>query len=98
MDTELPQTERDALWETIALVRDAAPRLPDDADTDAIIDAILDSGLLFRVAMRAKAEAWDERGRALPQYLGPDGGHFDEDCMGWSDCHCGAFPNPYRDS
>jgi hypothetical protein len=44
-----------------------------------------------------KAGAWDERGKARPSYLGPDDGHYDDDCMGWEDCHCASWPNPYRD-
>lgn len=43
----------------------------------------------------ARREAWDERGKARPQYLGPIDGHYD-DCMGWEDCDCGTYPNPYR--
>ena len=45
----------------------------------------------------AKAEAWDEARAAKPQYLGPDDGHYPDDCMGWEDCHCASYPNPYRD-
>lgn len=43
-----------------------------------------------------KAEAWDERDRATATYDGPDGGH-EYDCMGWEDCYCGHYPNPYRE-
>jgi hypothetical protein len=43
----------------------------------------------------AKAEAWDEARNAKPQFLGPDNGHY-SDCMGWEDCHCESYPNPYR--
>ena len=43
----------------------------------------------------AKADGWDERDRARASYLGPDHGHY-EDCMGWEDCHCATYPNPYR--
>jgi hypothetical protein len=42
-----------------------------------------------------KANAWDEARSAPPQYLGPDNGHYN-DCMGWEDCHCDTYPNPYR--
>lgn len=45
----------------------------------------------------AKADAWDERGKAEPQYLGPDDGHYADDCAGWEDCHCASYPNPYRE-
>ena len=43
----------------------------------------------------AKADGWDERDRAQPQYLGPDHGHY-KGCMGYEDCYCGTYPNPYR--
>ena len=43
----------------------------------------------------AKADGWDERDRARASYLGPDSGHY-EDCMGWEDCNCATYPNPYR--
>lgn len=39
------------------------------------------------------AEGWDERHKARPDY---SQGH-DDDCMGWEDCHCGRYVNPYRD-
>jgi hypothetical protein len=45
---------------------------------------------------KVKAEAWDEARSAPPQYLGPDNGH-SWDCMGWEDCHCDTYPNPYRE-
>ena len=38
------------------------------------------------------AEAWDERHATRPNY---SQGH-DDDCMGWEDCHCGRYLNPYR--
>ena len=38
------------------------------------------------------AEGWDERHKARPDY---SQGH-DDDCMGWEDCHCGRYVNPYR--
>jgi hypothetical protein len=41
---EAPTRER--IWDVISRVRDAAPRLPDDATTDDIIDALVDVGLL----------------------------------------------------
>lgn len=41
---ELPTRQR--VWDVIALVRDAGPRLPNDASTDDIIDALVDAGLL----------------------------------------------------
>lgn len=42
---DLPPT-REQVWNVISRVRDAAPRLPNDASTDAIIDALVDAGLL----------------------------------------------------
>lgn len=39
--------------------------------------------------------AWDERDKARPTYTGPDSGHY-EDCMGYEDCDCAQYPNPYR--
>lgn len=42
-----------------------------------------------------RAEGWDARDKARPQYLGPNDGHY-EDCMGYEDCHCASYPNPYR--
>ena len=39
------------------------------------------------------AEGWDERHKARPDY---SQGH-DDDCMGWEDCRCGRYVNPYRD-
>jgi hypothetical protein len=41
---ELPT--RQQVWDVIASIRDAAPRLPNDASTDEIIDALVDAGLL----------------------------------------------------
>ena len=38
------------------------------------------------------AEAWDERHATRPNY---SQGH-DDDCMGWEDCRCGRYLNPYR--
>jgi hypothetical protein len=40
--------------------------------------------------------AWDERDNVTPQFLGPDSGHYDDECGGWEDCHCESYPNPYR--
>lgn len=44
---------------------------------------------------KIKADVWDERGRTLASYLGPDNGH-EWDCMGYGDCYCATYPNPYR--
>jgi hypothetical protein len=41
-----PLPTREQVCETIAAVRDAAPRLPNDADTEDIIDALVRGGLL----------------------------------------------------
>ena len=38
------------------------------------------------------AEGWDERHKARPDYSQGR----DDDCMGWEDCHCGRYVNPYR--
>ena len=45
---------------------------------------------------KIKADVWDERGRTLASYLGPDNGH-EWDCMGYGDCYCAVYPNPYRE-
>ena len=37
---KLSATDRDLLWNKIAEIRDRYPRLPDDAPTDEILDAI----------------------------------------------------------
>jgi len=45
----LPATRQEILnqaWDVISTVRDAAPRLPNDADTGAIVDALDAAGLL----------------------------------------------------
>ena len=44
---------------------------------------------------KVKADVWDERNHARAQYLGPDNGH-EWDCMGYEDCYCATYPNPYR--
>lgn len=49
-----------------------------------------------KAILSAKAEGWDERSVARPSYLGPNDGHY-EDCVGWPDCYCGTYPNPYRE-
>ena len=38
------------------------------------------------------AEGWEARHKARADY---SQGH-DDDCMGWEDCHCGRYVNPYR--
>ena len=38
------------------------------------------------------AEGWDERHKARPDYSQGR----DDDCMGWEDCHCGRYVNPYH--
>lgn len=53
------------------------------------------SAVLGELARGAAAQAWHERDRARPVYLGPDNGHYPDDCMGWGDCMCGTYPNPY---
>lgn len=54
---ELTELERNELWVVIASVRDAAPRTPEDAATDDIIDAILDSGWMHNVITARLADA-----------------------------------------
>lgn len=41
-----------------------------------------------------QAEAWQAGRSAKGQYLGPDDGHY-PDCMGWNDCRCATYSNPY---
>lgn len=55
-------------------------------------------GRLATMIRRAKADAWDERGRARPAYSGPLDGHYPEVCGGWEDCRCASYPNPYREA
>lgn len=45
-------------WEVIARVRDAYPRVHNDAPTDEIVEALADAGLL------ARTEAWEDNARA----------------------------------
>lgn len=49
---------------------------------------------LARLVRMAKAEGWEARNTARPQYLGPNEGHYDG-CMGWDDCDWGSYSNPY---
>ena len=47
---------------------------------------------------KIKADVWDERNHTRASYLGPDNnnnGH-EWDCMGYGDCYCATYPNPYR--
>lgn len=44
---------------------------------------------------KIKADVWDERGRTLASHLGPNNGH-EWGCMGYGDCYCATYPNPYR--
>jgi len=37
---------RQQVWDVISRIRDGAPRLPNDASTDDIIDGLVDAGLL----------------------------------------------------
>ena len=41
---------------------------------------------------RLLAEGWEARHKARADY---SQGH-DDDCMGWEDCHCGRYVNPYH--
>lgn len=60
------------------------------------VDRLATSPVFVGLLTEQRAIGWDERGTARPVYLGPDGGHYNDDCGGWSDCHCGTFVNPYR--
>jgi hypothetical protein len=53
------------------------------------------AAILEQRMVAERVRVWDERGDARPQYLGPRNGHYDE-CMGWEDCDCASYPNPYR--
>lgn len=46
----------DRAWNVVSTVRDAAPRLPNDADTGAIVDALNVAGLLTATAAPADDE------------------------------------------
>lgn len=41
LHTDAPPVDREALWEAVVKVRDASPRVPNDADTEEIVDAVL---------------------------------------------------------
>ena len=46
---------------------------------------------------KIKADVWDERNHTRASYLGPDNNNGHEwDCMGYGDCYCATYPNPYR--
>jgi hypothetical protein len=59
-------------------------------------DALLANPYFCRWLASVKADVWDERDNATPQFLGPDSGHYDDECGGYEDCHCESYPNPYR--
>jgi len=74
---------RDRAWEVIATVRDASPRVANDASTDDILDALATAGLLAgeadlgeRIAARIEHEAATD---ASPQMLKLCGGTADTD-------------------
>lgn len=65
--------------------------------TDAVLGHAVAGSPAFQAIIRAAmAQAWAERDRARPSYLGPDRGHY-EGCCGWEDCFCGSYLNPYVD-
>jgi hypothetical protein len=70
------------------------PALSLKDDHSAHVAAVL-RGHVDAALLEAKAAGWDERSEARPQYLGPNDGHY-ADCMGWEDCWCASYPNPYR--
>ena len=45
---------------------------------------------------KVKADVWDERNHTRASYLGPDNNGHEWDCMGYGDCYCATYPNPYR--
>ena len=73
-------------WEDANLIANAPTWLAELVERVKVAEAAVAS---------AKADGWDERDRARASYLGPDNGHY-EDCMGWEDCYCATYPNPYR--
>lgn len=58
-------------------------------------DALAESPTFVELLRTERATGWDERSAAHPLYRGPDNGHA-LDCLGWDDCRCGTYPNPYR--
>ena len=79
------------VWTACSVETDGGPNSPDNVRH--ITDAILGSDWLKAL----KADVWDEARNARAQYLGPEDGHY-EDCMGYTDCFCDTYPNPYRES
>ncbi|GAB2733718.1 hypothetical protein [Nocardioides pakistanensis] len=73
---------RDKAWRVIAEVRDAAPREPDDAPTDAILDALVDSGLLDQIVSDAHL-AGLAAGRADAETMRGDVHHHLNPAIGW---------------
>lgn len=58
-------------WEVIARVRDAYPRVINDAPSEEIVEALADAGLL------ARTEAWEDDARAEAERLWPHGEYHD---------------------
>lgn len=88
----LSPEQREALVRAIYCEHDGHPSQGSSARCKQRIQETADR--IERLLTEAKAEAWVERDRARPRYLGPDNGHY-HDCMGWEDCHCATYPNPY---
>lgn len=58
---------RERVWNAIVTVRDAYPRVPNDAPTDEVVDAILP---LFEEAVTAERERFRAH---LMEFVGDDG-------------------------
>lgn len=64
-----PAVDREALTDLIMDVRDAHPRVMNDAPTDEIVDALLASGIL-RDVRDVQAETLEEAAGAMPHMSG----------------------------
>ena len=68
MSKHYTDAEYEAAWHACVKVRDAAPRLPLDADSNDVVRAVLDA-VAPAIAARAKAEAWDEAAEAVSDWM-----------------------------
>jgi hypothetical protein len=75
VDVALTMADRERIWEVIAEVRDTFPRLPNDAPTDDIIDALFTAGVFREGATPAcvgcSVDPSPEQG--IPDRFIPDG-------------------------
>lgn len=73
--------DAERLWDAIATVRDASPRLPDDADTQDIVDAL--APLIEQQVRKAQAA---EMRRITTEVVvqAPRPGHFTDWDRGWN--------------